>query len=85
MQDEVVGLPLAGHHEEFVLLAPLLQPLDALQHQVIPLYDLLDDFVFQFLGFVVDIHQVQLEPLLAVEQDQPFDFCVLDEVQYCVV
>jgi hypothetical protein len=68
-----------------MLFTPLLQPLYAFQHQVIPLHNLLDDLVFQFVRIIVDVHQVQLKPILRVEQHQSFYFGVFDEVQHRVV
>jgi hypothetical protein len=68
-----------------MLLSPLFQAVDALQYQIIPIYDLLNDFVLQFLGIIVDVHQVQLEPLVGVKQHQSFDFGILDEVHHGLI
>lgn len=63
-----------------MLLSPLFQPVYALQNQIIPIYDLLNDFILQFLRIIVYVHQVQLKPLLGVKQDQSFDFGIFDKV-----
>lgn len=82
LEDLVVGLALARVHQEALLLAPLLQPLEAPQDQGVLVHDHLDDLVLQHEALVegLAVHQVQVEALVGVEEQQPRKLCLLQEV-----
>lgn len=81
MQDLVVGLAFGGVHQEGVLLAPLLEPLDTLEHNLVGVHNHRGDLVFEGLGLVMraQVDKVELEALVGVEEDQPGKLYILQE------
>lgn len=85
MENIIIRKSFAGVQDVNMMLAPLLQPLNALDYHFIVLHDTGDDGVLQYEGPVLlEVDQVQREPEFHVEQLQPRHALAVDLRHYLV-